>query len=90
LCSLLIPYWLSVCISRKTCRHNSLHETLVHIVIILSKHHHRYQVIVKAKAPMATEAEMDKHLYEIRREIMGYFRLQVINSTVTRMHINLY
>jgi hypothetical protein len=76
-----MPYWLSLCVLHKTCRHNRLHETLFHIVIILSKHHYHYhQVIVRAITPMATETEMDKQLYEIRREIMGYFRLQVRNS----------
>jgi hypothetical protein len=39
-CPLLMPYWLSLCVLRRTCRQNRLYETLFHTVIILSKHHH--------------------------------------------------
>jgi glutamate synthase domain-containing protein 1 len=35
------------------------------------------QVFMKSETPLATETAMDKQLYDIRREIMGYFRLQV-------------
>jgi hypothetical protein len=37
LCSLLIPYWMVLCVLRRTCRQD--YETLFHVVI-LSKHHH--------------------------------------------------
>jgi hypothetical protein len=39
LCSLLIPYWTSLCVLRGTCRQSSLYETLFHCNT-LSKHHH--------------------------------------------------
>jgi hypothetical protein len=42
LCSLLMPYWTSLCVLRRTCRQSSLYETLFHCNT-LSKHHH-YQV----------------------------------------------
>jgi hypothetical protein len=38
-----MPYWLSLCVSRRTCRQNRLYETLFPTVIILSKHHHHPQ-----------------------------------------------
>jgi hypothetical protein len=44
LCSLLMPYWLGLCVLRRKCRQNRLYETLFHTVIILSKHHHHHQV----------------------------------------------
>jgi hypothetical protein len=45
LCSLLMPYWLSLCVLRRTCRENRLYETLFHTVIILNEHHHCYTCI---------------------------------------------
>jgi hypothetical protein len=42
LCSLLMTYWLGLCVLRRTCRQNRLYETLFHTVIILSKHHHHH------------------------------------------------
>jgi hypothetical protein len=41
-----MPYWLSLCVLRRTCRQNRLYETLFHTVIILSKHHH-HQVYIR-------------------------------------------
>jgi hypothetical protein len=40
MCSLLMPYWLGLCVLRRTRRQNRLYETLFHTVIIPSKHHH--------------------------------------------------
>jgi hypothetical protein len=38
-----MAYWLSLLVSRRTCRQNILYETLFHTVIILSEHHdHQY------------------------------------------------
>jgi hypothetical protein len=44
LCSLLMPYWLSLCVLLRTCRQNRLYETLFHTIIILSKHHHHHHI----------------------------------------------
>jgi hypothetical protein len=41
LCSLLMPYWLGLCVLRRTCRQSSLYETLFHCNT-LSKHHHHH------------------------------------------------
>jgi hypothetical protein len=38
--------WLGLCVLRRTCRQNRLHETLFHTVIILSKHHHHHHVCI--------------------------------------------
>lgn len=35
------------------------------------------QVIMRSATPMNSETAFEKTLYDIRREIMGYFRLQV-------------
>jgi hypothetical protein len=43
---LLMPYWLGLCVLRRTCRQSSLYETLFHCNT-LSKHHH-HQVAVLA------------------------------------------
>jgi hypothetical protein len=42
LCSLLIPYWMGLCVLRRTCRQD--YETLFHVVI-LSKHHHHHVLL---------------------------------------------
>jgi hypothetical protein len=39
LCSLLVPYWTSLCVLRRKCRQSSLYETLFHCNT-RSKHHH--------------------------------------------------
>jgi hypothetical protein len=41
-CSLFMPYWLSLCVLRRTCGQGSLYETLSHIIIIPSKHHYHH------------------------------------------------
>jgi hypothetical protein len=41
LCSLLMPYWTSLCLLRRICRQSSLYETLSHCNI-LSKHHYHH------------------------------------------------
>jgi hypothetical protein len=41
---LLMPYWLGLCVLRRTCKQNRLYETFFYTVIILSKHHHHYMV----------------------------------------------
>jgi hypothetical protein len=40
LCTLLMPYWTSLCVLRRTCRQSRLYGTLFHCNI-LSKHHHQ-------------------------------------------------
>jgi hypothetical protein len=40
LCSLLMPYWTSLCVLRRTRRQGSLYETLFHCNT-LSKHYHQ-------------------------------------------------
>jgi hypothetical protein len=54
LCSILMPYWLGLCVLRRTCRQNRLYETLFHTVIILSKHHyhHHHQVCIANSSAM--------------------------------------
>jgi hypothetical protein len=37
-----MPYWLGLCVLRRTCRQNRLYETLFHTVIILNKHHQHH------------------------------------------------
>jgi hypothetical protein len=49
LCSLLMPYWLSLCIVRRIYRQNRLYENLFHTVIILSKYHHHHQVFWRVR-----------------------------------------
>jgi hypothetical protein len=44
-CSLLMPYWTSLFVLRRTCRQSSLYETLFHCNI-LSKYHHYYLVFI--------------------------------------------
>jgi T-complex protein 1 subunit alpha len=41
LCSLLMPYWTSLYVLRRTCRQSNLYGTLFHCNI-LSKHHHHH------------------------------------------------
>jgi curved DNA-binding protein CbpA len=41
LCSLLMPYWTSLCVLRRTCRQSSLYETLFHFNILSKNHHHQ-------------------------------------------------
>jgi hypothetical protein len=41
LCTLLMPYWTSLCVLRRTCRQD--YETLFPVVI-LSKHHHHHHI----------------------------------------------
>jgi hypothetical protein len=42
LCSLLMTYWLNLCVLSRTCRQNRLYETLFHTVIILNEHYHHH------------------------------------------------
>jgi hypothetical protein len=46
LCSLLMPYWTSLCVLRRTCRQTSLYETLFHCNT-QSKHHHIIGMIIQ-------------------------------------------
>jgi hypothetical protein len=41
LCSLLKPYYLGLCVSRRTYRQD--HETLFYFVILIKYHHHKGQ-----------------------------------------------
>jgi Cdc6-like AAA superfamily ATPase len=41
LCSLLMPYWTSLCVLRKTCRQDSLYEILFHCNTVSKHHHHQ-------------------------------------------------
>jgi hypothetical protein len=53
--SLLVPYWLSLCVLHRSCKQNRLYDTLFHSVIIQSKHHHhhrRSQLINKHNMPL--------------------------------------
>jgi hypothetical protein len=58
-CSLLMPYWTSLCVLRRTCRQSSLNGTLFHYNS-LSKPHHHISTASSAK-------------YEWEYSIMSYF-----------------
>jgi hypothetical protein len=76
-----MPYWLSLCISRRTCRQNRLYETLLHTVIILSKHHHHIRKTVQM-------------LYELKEisaiNIQRVFRGVLVRLSDRYMLMNLY
>jgi hypothetical protein len=40
LCILLMPYWTSLCVLRRTCRQSSLYGTLFHCNTLSDYHHH--------------------------------------------------
>jgi hypothetical protein len=63
LCSLLMPYWTSLCVLRRTCRQSSLYETLFHCNIQNKNHHQASWLIIElSRHPLVVakiRAELD-------------------------------